>query len=165
MIAHVVIRRTYFSRAHWIHAYGWVCGDAAGSGLADTRAEAIRDACCDAVEAGATVLCLPSTRDFAAIRSLPEDVIPSAMIIPGHPDAAAAAVAQRAASVEIMRECIRRRGIPALTGAGMIDKLGGPETVAAVIGCDAAQVCRWARAGKLPDVRLKALRRELEAMA
>ena len=169
MIAHVAIRRVHLGGHDWLYAHGWVLGSSTGSGLATSRAEAIRKACTEASSSGAKVVCLPSPRDWSAA---PAPIKVSGSNLPGpdlstHEDPAAVAVAQRAASVELMRECIRRRGAPDLLGeaAVAIEALGGPETVADVIGCDAAQVCRWARAGKLPGVRVEALRRELQALS
>lgn len=167
--AHVAIRRVHLGGQAWLYAHGWVLGSSTGAGLATNRAEAIRNACIEAASAGAKVVCLPSPRDWSAA---PAPIKVSGSNLPGpdlstHEDPAAVAVAQRDASVELMREFVRRRGVPDLLGeaAGVIDTLGGPETVADVIGCDAAQVCRWARAGRLPDVRIKALKRELAALA
>jgi hypothetical protein len=77
------------------------------------------------------------------------------------------AVALRAASLELMRECIRRRGAPDLRidpARSIIEQLGGPVTVSAVLGCDPAQVVRWGRSG-LPAERTKALRRSVQELA
>lgn len=160
MIAHVAIRRTRGSD-RWLHAHGWVLGARAGAGMASTRAEAIRKACVEAMSAGASAVALPAERDYPAALELEPP-----MRLRTHHDPAAVAVALRAASLELMRECIRRRGVPDLGGdaRAVIDQLGGPETVAAVIGCDAAQVVRWSRKG-LPEVRIKALRRELAELS
>lgn len=163
MIAHVAIRRTIVA-GEWLHAHGWVLGSATGSGMATSRADAIRRACVEALAAGATGIALPAMRDYPAALDQPAPVGALVSVrLHVHDDPAAVAVALRAASVELMRECIRRRGAPDLSGdaSAVIEQLGGPETVAAVIGCDAAQVVRWARAGRLPEVRIQALRREI----
>lgn len=168
VIANVSIRRTRGSD-RWLHAHGWVLGAKVGAGLATSRAEAIRRACIEALSAGADGIALPAGRDFAAALELTP---PTRLKV--HDDPAAVAVALRAASVELMRECIRRYGMPdlgmlrpreqrdvKLTAAqAVVEQLGGPETVAAVMRCDAAQVVRWSRRG-WPDVRVKELKREL----
>lgn len=174
MIAHVALRKTHTGGGHWIHAHGWVIGRATGAGLATSRAEAIRKACIEAVSVGAKIIALPAARDWAAALQLDP---PPGWDPPRprtHEDPAAVAVALRAASVELMRECIRRYGMPDLgmlrargtrdvkwtAAQAVVEQLGGPETVAAVLGCDAAQVVRWSRRG-WPDVRIKALKREV----
>ncbi len=160
MIAHVAIRRHQLS-GNWLHAHGWVLGARFGAGLATSRAEAIRKACIEAMSAGAKVLCMPHPRDWVALHQSGAQPVAT---LSTHEDPAAVAVALRAASIELMRECIRRRGVPDLGGEprAMVEQLGGPETVAAVIGCDASQVVRWCRKG-WPEVRIQALRRELQA--
>lgn len=162
MIAHVAIRRHQLG-GEWLHAHGWVLGARVVAGLATSRAEAIRRACIEALSAGAHGIALPAMRDYPAALALEQSIPPQAPTrLHVHDDPAAVAVALRAASIELMRECIRRRGAPDLRGEAraVIDQLGGPETVAAVMGCDPAQVVRWGRRG-WPDVRLYALRREL----
>ncbi len=169
MIAHVAIRRTQLSDNHWLYAHGWVLGSSTGAGLATSRAEAILKACIEATSAGAKVLCMPHPRDWAAV---PAPIKVRGSNLPGpdlstSEDPAAVAVALRAASLELMRECTRRRGAPDLLGeaSGVIDCLGGTLTLASVLGCDAAQVGRWRSAGRLPGVRVEALWRELAALA
>ena len=169
MIAHVALRRTELSGGNWLHAHGWVLGSSTGSGLATSRAECIRKACIEALSAGAAGIALPAMRDYpAALHLAPPPGEPwPPMRLRTHDDPAAVAVALRAASMELMREFIRRRGVPDLRGeaSGVIDTLGGPHTVAWVLGCDAAQVVRWGKAGRLPDVRLDALRRDVQELA
>lgn len=157
MIAHVAIRKTR-AGAGWLHAHGWVLGARVGAGLAESRADAIRKACIEAESAGASGIALPHPRDWSAWYSKNSRT---------HHDPAAVAVALRAASVELMRECIRRRGLPDLGGdaRAVVDRIGGPETVAAVLGCDPAQVVRWSRAGRLPEARIQALRDACDAPA
>lgn len=165
MIAHVAIRRIHIVGDDWLYAHGWVLGSASGSGLATSRAKAIRKACIEAVSAGAGGIAAPSHRDLSAVP--PSHDFPLTLDMRTHHDPAAVAVALRAASVELMRECIRRHGAPDLPGApdGVIDALGGTVTVADVLGCDPAQVCRWRKLRRLPLGRVEALRRELAALA
>lgn len=173
MIAHVAIRRTKINASDWLHAYGWVLGASVGAGTGTSRLDTVMRACIEALSSGAAGLAMPDLRDWSALSALDADRMPAAIeelpscVKVTHSDPAAVAVAQRAASVELMRECVRRRGAPDLLGeaAGAIDALGGPETVASVLGCDPAQVVRWRKAGRLPGVRVEALKRELEAMA
>lgn len=161
MIAHVAIRRHQLGEC-WLYAHGWVLGAKVGAGLAESRADAIRKACIDALSAGAKCIALPAMRDYPAALGLIGPNCERPTMLRTHHDPAAVAVALRAASIELMRECIRRRGVPDLGSEprAIVEQLGGPETVAAVIGCDPAQVVRWGWRG-WPDVRLKSLRREL----
>ncbi len=179
MIAHVAIRRTRVG-GDWPHSHGWVLGAKVGAGMASTRAEAIRKACVEALSAGAVGIALPAVRDYTAALELQGTASagpPTRLHV--HEDPAAVAVALRAASVELMRECIRRHGAPDLgrlrpprttrdvkprsLAQLVVDRLGGPETVATVMRCDAAQVVRWSRKG-WPEVRVHALRRELKEL-
>ena len=167
MIAHLAIRRVQLpGNGNWLYAHGWVLGSATGAGLATSRAEAIRKACIEAESAGAKVLLLAHARDWSSVPAPITGAGPELGTYDHHDvDLSALAVAQRAASVELMRECVRRCGVPDLLGdaSAAVEQLGGPETVASLLGCDAAQVCRWASRG-WPDHRLRALRRELEAL-
>ncbi len=178
MIAHVAIRRTRVV-GDWLYAHGWVLGAQVGAGMATSRSDAIRKACVKAMSAGSLGIALPAVRDYTAALELQGTASQSwpSNRLHVHEDPVAVTVALRAASLELMRECIRRYGVPDLgrlrsppprdakwnLAQLVVDRLGGPETVATVMRCDAAQVVRWSRKG-WPEVRISALRRELKEL-